>query len=218
MTVIAADTFTRANISANASIATGWGTPSDGTDTSWNALSVTGSPNYAITSNVGTITNSAGGNSLALGTGTADGEAVVEFQTTATAAAIGLMLRCDAGGTNRYQCRQKAGNLHLEKVVSGTATDLVTQASFTVSTNTNYWLKLRIVGSNLYAKVWAASGSEPSTWTLTATDSTYTSAGRYGLIAGPTATGQTISYSNYQLSTVQTGGGVGQHKGFGRIQ
>jgi streptogramin lyase len=40
---------------------------------------------------------------------------------------------------------------------------------------TSYTIHFRAVGSTLTANVWAASGSEPSTWMLTATDNTFAS-------------------------------------------
>jgi hypothetical protein len=53
-------------------------------------------------------------------------------------------------------------------------------APFAASAGTAYSLLSRMVGTTLSARVWAASGAEPASWMVTATDSSF-AAGQCGL-------------------------------------
>ena len=48
-------------------------------------------------------------------------------------------------------------------------------ASFTYAINTLYKVRLEVVGTTIRARIWNSTGSEPSTWNVTATDSTFAS-------------------------------------------
>lgn len=69
--------------------------------------------------------------------------------------------------------------LVVQKRVNGTFTNLRV-AAFKATANTAYSLRFRIVGTMLYAKVWASATTEPSAWTVTTTDSSLSS-GQCGL-------------------------------------
>jgi hypothetical protein len=73
--------------------------------------------------------------------------------------------------------------------VNGVLTPLAS-TPFALTAGTSYTIHFRVVGSTLTANVWAASGSEPSGWMVTATDSTFTSGhcGMRFLTQGGTAT------------------------------
>ncbi len=160
------DLFARANQS-------GWGTASNG-----DTYTTQGSGTFAISSNTGTIT----GNSQThaqLGTKTgADQSVVVEFQVGNTATQVGAEARyTNSGGTvTCYRARLSSNVLTLDKRVSGTLTTITT-ASFTTSINTKYRIRLVCVGTMIEARVWASSGSEPTTWLVSATDSAIASGG-----------------------------------------
>jgi hypothetical protein len=64
--------------------------------------------------------------------------------------------------------------LVIQKKVNGTTT-ILASVPFRASAGTSYTIHFGVVGSTLTANVWAASGSEPSGWMVTASDSTFTS-------------------------------------------
>ena len=79
--------------------------------------------------------------------------------------------------------------------MAGTNTNLVNFTA-TITAGTTYTMKLRCVGTGLFAKYWASSGGEPSSWTLTTTD-TSTSSGGFGIL-GNTASGSSgVTFSNF---------------------
>jgi hypothetical protein len=82
-------------------------------------------------------------------------------------------------GNNWYKAFIDGGSLFIQKKVAGTTT-MLASVPFTATTGTSYTIHFRVVGSTLTANVWAASGSEPSGWMVTASDSTLTS-GRCGM-------------------------------------
>ncbi len=66
-------------------------------------------------------------------------------------------------------------NSGIGREVSGTATSIKKVTVTTLATNTQYELVFEVVTANstttdLYAKVWATSGAEPTTWSITTTD------------------------------------------------
>lgn len=74
-----------------------------------------------------------------------------------------------------FYCDILANTVHLQKETAGSGTDIGgTGVSFTFVGGTAYQLKLQAIGTAIKAKIWDASGAEPGTWTITATDSTYT--------------------------------------------
>lgn len=65
----------------------------------------------------------------------------------------------------------------LWKSVNGVTTQLVSNASAAAVTTTKQWVRLRIQGAAISAKIWTDGTAEPSAWELSATDSSITSAG-----------------------------------------
>jgi hypothetical protein len=63
--------------------------------------------------------------------------------------------------------------IEISKWVNGTFTFLA-NATFSWSTGTNYWMRFRARGTSLRVKVWAENTTEPSSWTVTTTDSDVT--------------------------------------------
>lgn len=74
------------------------------------------------------------------------------------------------------------GQYFLSKWASYSATDFSgSPATFNFSIGTWYSARFRCVGTTIQARLWLASSAEPATWGITATDSTYTSAGTTGV-------------------------------------
>jgi len=69
------------------------------------------------------------------------------------------------------------GTVQLWKSSGGTTTRLATVAGAASVTTGKQWIRFRVQGSSLSAKVWTDGATEPSGWELTATDSSITSAG-----------------------------------------
>lgn len=72
--------------------------------------------------------------------------------------------------------------------------------SFTHIINTDYWLRVQMIGTALKVKLWIASGSEPTGWTYTTTDSSITAAGYFGV------SGYTTNTMYFDLFTIINGG------------
>jgi hypothetical protein len=77
-------------------------------------------------------------------------------------------------GNNWYKAYIDGTHLFLQKKVAGTTTTL-TSVPFAATAGISYTIHMRVVGSTLTANVWASSGSEPSGWMLTSTDTALTS-------------------------------------------
>lgn len=75
---------------------------------------------------------------------------------------------------NGYRFALQASSFQLSTYTNGTGAVL---ASKSMSTALDTWYKVRIYanGTNLKAKIWLASGSEPSAWDIEETDATYSS-------------------------------------------
>lgn len=172
MGVLASDTF------AGRTVASGWGTASDGVD-SWTHQGSTGT--FSVGSNEGSMASTTGMALEYLGTdATGNTEVVARMNSNNVANDVqGVYIR--GSGSNSWYAAQidKQTTFRIEKNVAGTQS-LVASSAISTTTGTFYWVRLRGVGNNLYAKFWADGSGEPSTWTLTATDSSLTS-GQYGI-------------------------------------
>lgn len=91
---------------------------------------------------------------------------------------LGAVLRWQ-DSNDWYKAYINGTQLVVQKQVGGTTTTL-SQANFTATANTPYDLRFEVVGTTLYAKAWAATSTEPSTWAITTTDSSLAS-GQCGL-------------------------------------
>jgi len=163
--VLGQDTFQRANQSL-------WGTASDGQtwggDANTNAV-------FSISGNAGLVSNAGGTTySAVLGPTASNAEVYATFSMSSFASSnVGDVLRW-TDGNNWYKGYIDGSNLLIQKKVSGTATVLAS-VPFTATAAVSYTIHFRVVGSTLTANVWASSGSEPSGWMVTASDSSLTS-------------------------------------------
>lgn len=168
-TVIAQDTFTRANQSH-------WGTASDGHiwggDANSNAA-------FSIHNNVGQIANGSGPYNAVLGPSVADSQVLFTGSLSSFSNNnLGAVLHWQ-DSNDWYKAYINGTQLVVQKRVAGVTTTLA-QVNFTAAVNTPYDLRFQIVGPTLTAKVWASTATEPSTWQITTTDSSLTS-GQCGL-------------------------------------
>jgi hypothetical protein len=159
------DDFTRANQSfwGNATSGQSWG--GDANNTS----------NFSITNHTGAITgNGATPLNAILGSSITDSEvltsgSISSFNTTN----YGAVLRW-TDTNNWYKGYISGTQLVIQKKINGTATTLSSTA-FTATAGTSYSIRFRIVGSTLSAKAWKTGATEPTAWTVTTTDTAFTS-------------------------------------------
>ena len=82
-------------------------------------------------------------------------------------------------GNDWYKAYIDGVNLVIQRKVAG-ATTVLSSVPFAPKANTSYTIHFRVVGTTLSANVWASTGSEPTGWMTTATDTSLTS-GHVGL-------------------------------------
>lgn len=196
---IVSDTFTRSNV------ASGWGTATDGN--TW--TQVRGVQALAVTSNEGTMTQQTNTNSgfMALSSGTAaQAETLVRFKVDSLTSIAGVGLRfVDSNNWYAAVIGNTSQTIEIRKDVAGTFSTVTgASASFTYSTNTFYWMRFRAVGTSLRAKIWADGSSEPSSWTISGTDSSISAAGRYGIVASPAATAKVCTFDHFSVNDATT--------------
>jgi hypothetical protein len=204
MSIVAQDTFTRANRAANTLVATGWGTASDGE--TW--ATPTGSGSFAITSNEGTITSCTVMTFVQLGSNTlVDCEVLARVTMNSTNyTMVGVTMRQTSSNTTyrvRINSAVPSQGFSINKTVAGTSTTLVS-ATFTPTLGTFYWIRGRVQGSNLYAKIWQDGTSEPSAWTLTTSDTSITGAGGYGFCCQSTVSTDTAQFDSFSVENLRT--------------
>lgn len=170
MTVLSTDTCVRANQS-------GLGTASDG-----ETYTINGGISTSISSNEAVVTGSSGFTSALLGTKTtADIDFTVRVkQINNNFDGVGPTWRSDATGANCYFVALYSGNILFAKLVSGGFTQI---ASVNISEveGVFYQMHVTMIGNHLQARAWQDGTSEPGTWNIDTTDSTYAAAGRYGM-------------------------------------
>jgi hypothetical protein len=183
-TTLATDTFQRAD-------QTYWGTASDG-----QAWSSDASNNlaFSINGNAGNVAGSGNAFNAILGPTATDSEVLFTGSLSSFGGNMGAVLRW-TDTNDWYKAHIDGTNLVILKKVSGASTNLSTIA-FPATGNTSYSLRFRVVGNTLYAKVWASSGSEPSSWAATVTDSSLAN-GHTGLRMVPNA-GVAGTFTSFQ--------------------
>jgi len=186
VTQLASDTFTGTNGDA-------WGA-------TWAAGELSTGASALIQSNVGRITTASAGGYSGASTrkvnlsNPTDQVWLMKFRwPTGDECYPGIWMRAgndvlDAQSGYCFELNRPGNNWKVFKTTSYTATDLAT-ASFTFTSNTWYWVRCGVVGSDLKLKIWADGAAEPSAWTWEGTDSTYAGAGRCGIRVGPGNTG-----------------------------
>lgn len=200
MTLIAEDTFERANNSSS------WGTASNGSTWSHG----TGTSAIELLSNQGVVevTTSSGSDILLLGSGTlASGSARVRMIVGSTTNSVGLVLRSDSTGANCYFCRLNGTNtIQIFKRISSAGTLISSQsAGITFSAGSVVWMEFRASSTSLSMKCWLEGTTEPGFLTPS-TDSTYAT-GQYGVYVKDGATANE-GFTEYRVTDTTSGTGV----------
>lgn len=114
---------------------------------------------------------------------------------SAGATQLGAAARCSGDGTteNGYVAIIYGDELRITKYVSATATTLITTTTLTIAASTWYWIRFRVNGTSLKARIWDASGGEPGTWDLETTDSSISGTGWAGSFSFSNTTNKDIS-------------------------
>jgi len=164
-TSLGMDTFQRPNQAL-------WGKASDGQ--TWGGDANVQS-SFSVSGNTGLVSKTNGNSySAVLGPSATDQEVLATgSMSTFANANFGDVLRW-TDGNDWYKAYIDGANLVLQKKVAGATTVLAT-TPFAATAGTSYTIHFRVVGSTLTANVWPSSGSEPSGWMVTATDSSLTS-------------------------------------------
>lgn len=191
MSQLGNDTFTRTNV------ASGFGTATDGQ--SWTQIIPTGfaAGTVSVTSNEGVIVNGGTDTLMSLGPTSGDGEVLVRFSINNAGDTLGVQLRTQnvSGSVSNYKFLWYSGNVHLNKDVSNSNTQITTTA-FAVTLNTFYWMRFRLVGTTSWGKIWADGSAEPAAWTATNTDSSVTGVGTASLL-GNTGGGTGVRFDHF---------------------
>jgi hypothetical protein len=189
MAIIGQDSFSRADQS-------GWGTASDGQT----YTQPVGTLVLSIVSNQGNVAGGSGATVIFFGSKTsADAQALCRMKFSATSNSLSLVLRATASN-NFYLARygNAAGQIDISKDVAGTITQIVT-GSFAPAISTLFWCRFQVVGNTLSAKWWLDGSGEPSTWTLSTTDSAISAAGQFGFRVAGTA-GNNMDFDSYTVT------------------
>ncbi len=164
-TILGTDTFHRANQSH-------WGTASDRQNWGGDANSQSA---FSIGSNSGIVSNT-GSNSYSavLGPTATNAEVVASGSLSSFSNSnFGNVLHW-TNGNNWYKAYIDGSSLIIQKKVNGSTT-ILAQVPFSATAGTSYSIHFRVAGTTLSANVWASSGSEPSGWMATTSDSALTS-------------------------------------------
>jgi hypothetical protein len=133
----------------------------------------------------------------------ANSEILVDFKFTTAESFFNINLRGESAGdgSDSYQfIAGRSGNVRIERVASYSGTQIAT-ASFSIADNTWYTVRFQAVGTAIQARIWATAGSEPGSWTLSATDSGITAAGyAYFNLNGGNLGGATLDVDNFVYS------------------
>jgi hypothetical protein len=163
-TVLAQDTFQRPN-------QTFWGTSSSGN--AWSGYANSSSA-FSIVSNGGQITGINGPVDAILGPSAADAQVVFTGSLSSfNQTNLGAVLHWQ-DANNWYKAYISGTSLIVQRRIGGKYLTLGS-APFSASANVAYSLRFQIIGATLRARVWNASSAEPSTWMVTATDTTFSS-------------------------------------------
>jgi len=165
-TVLARDSFQRQN-------QVFWGSSSDGRPWSGDANI---NQAFSIVNAAGQISGGTGALQGILDVKSTDADlllvgSVNSFEANG-AVNLGIVLRWK-DANNWYKLLVDGKKLQLLRSLKGEITSLATQ-SFSARGNTSYSIRFRVLGSNLFARVWPSAQGEPEKWTLRVVDTTLT--------------------------------------------
>jgi serine/threonine protein kinase len=182
-----------------------WGTSSGGQ--AWSG-DVATSIDCSISGQTGQIQRAGNGHSLysaILGPVVADAEILVSgmmshYSDQTHSSHFAAMLRFS---NNRYYKAYIDGTkLSFLKRLSPAQGPTFASIGFPAQAGTSYTLRFRVVGNTLSARVWQTGTTEPTQWTLTATDNDIAAAGNGGL-RPQIDQGVTLNVTSFQLTTAK---------------
>lgn len=96
---------------------------------------------------------------------------IVSYSVLANTVLSGALVRIDPSvPAAQNMLLERVGSNNNTRRIGTTAGGVLDSNAFSWSTGTWYWIRMRSIGSQFMAKIW--TGSEPSGWQLTASDST----------------------------------------------
>lgn len=215
-----ADAFSR-----TISVGSGWGTADAGGGwTVFNSVTTPNTANFGVNGSAGSMALNVAGaeRSGLLSAAHTDAEVLVRFQHVATPVGANVVYRGVLRGSDNANAywgavnvdTSNVGVVNMNVVAGGTQGPALAASDVSVGTLTVgswYWIRFQAVGSTLRVKFWADGSAEPSTWTNTATDTTYSS-GSYLGVSGRANTGNTslptILWDDFSAASVGSGGGI----------
>lgn len=123
---------------------------------------------------------------LLIGGDVADAHVYFRFKMDASSGSFGVHLRHSTDLIDRQdgywvQCFKPTNTWTLGKLAGYNTTTLGAEQTIAWADNAWYFIRFKCQGTTIKAKVWLQGTTEPSTWTVQVTDSTYTSAGKFGV-------------------------------------
>lgn len=187
-TILAQDTFQRPNQAH-------WGTASDGL--TWGGDANTASP-FSIVNNTGQVAGGATSYSATLGSAVTNaGIVFTGSMSSYNSSNLGGVLHW-TDRSNWYKAYINGTSLVVQKNVNGSTT-ILGSVPFTATPGTSYTVHFQVVGTTLSARVWSTGTTEPTTWMILVTDTSFASGfcGLRMLAQG----GITASYTSFLATT-----------------
>jgi hypothetical protein len=121
------------------------------------------------------------------GNARADAEVVFKWRVASSTAPARAFVRGsgNAGAeTGYYGANRNQSAVTLARYIGGTSTQPIgSEAAISLSSNTWHITRMRVEGTTLMAKVWAAANAEPLNWQVSTSDATVSAAGWIGLLS-----------------------------------
>ncbi len=157
---------------------------------------------WNIASNQGTLTGDATNNNVFL-LGTQQFAALsILFRfklTSATADFAGAVFLSDSGAANHYRVRAGNGFVGVRKTLAGVSSTVGSDVATTTTAATEYWMRASISEGTIQGKVWADGTSEPGGWTITASDSSITARGYFGIFSDVNTGTDTVYIDSFSV-------------------
>ena len=115
----------------------------------------------------------------------ADVELLFQYynDSTSTTQRVAAVRMATSGTRTGYAVRVRTASIDIYRFTTNTFTAL-SNATVSFTSGTWCWVRFRVNGTTLRARIWADGDSEPGTWDCDTTDSTYSTAGHVGPLKG----------------------------------
>ena len=187
----------------------------------WTTLTATTAATATMTGtqgrlNAGTLTGNAGVIVQVLsGYTLADADITFAVTLPASDAIVDVIMRSSTGSIdNGYSLGLSTDfSPGIGKFVAGTLTVFQQNTGVSLTAGVQYLVRMSTAGSTIRARIWPLGTAEPSTWTVSATDTTYTSGGLAVRFTGAT-TANAVAYID-DFAVYDNGGTIGGGGGGG---